>query len=156
MSNVKRFAFPVMWLFALVLLPGTILASKTLYKAKLQDPNNSAVRGSSVLGTAVNGTGWDYMVYGRGFGGPVDSVWLADPGLNKAAPLCGYPGGVEAECTYDASGNLDLSGTISSGVFATFNWRGSEFKDALDAGRLEIRVYYGSNIASGAYSRVFP
>jgi hypothetical protein len=139
----------------LFLVTEPALAAKRVYRAKLK---GQGVTGTAVLATNVNGSAWDFMVYARNVNNSVKEVWLVDQTEGNSLPLCGVLGAAEAICTHDGDGNLDLSGSITSGVAHIWGWGGAAFRDALDNGRTELLLYNegGALLASGAFVRIFP
>lgn len=143
-------------LFALVLLPAVLLANKQLYQAKITNEAGSGV-GSSII-TIRQTQGYEFLARTHALGGnQVTQVWLAPADNAWQIPLCTNGGAVDDDCTYDATGNLDLDGGITPSMLMAAGVTGLQFNNALKgiSSPLNIVLWNGSAVVgSGAYVRI--
>ena len=144
--------------FAVMLLAvQPALATKRIYKARLIDPDNRSVSGSSLLGTNATGSAWNVRVFARNVNSTVSEVVISDGSYEIL--LCSSDpssGAAEVPCTFDGDGNLDLETTLTSGLLAAWGWSGSEFRDSLDNEEVVVSATYAGGVLSGIYLQVYP
>ncbi len=143
-------AFWVMLIVA-ALLPATLLATKQVHKADIK------AAGKGVGSAVINIRNGQYTHMVRTFARPGGTVSLVQ--LTPTAgtgtwvvTLCNNLNGVvDDDCTYDASGNLDIEGPISPTDLILGGTTAAEFFDALNAGQLTIQLNDGS---TGVFTRL--
>ena len=141
MNRSKRsVAFWVM-LFVAALLPSTLLANKQLYTAGIN--SNGVTVGNAFISSQLGSV--EYMA--RTFDRPnqvITSVWLTPTDFSWSVPLCTNGGPVEDDCTYNASGNLNIEGAVTPSMLLSAGVSGKAFFSALQEGRLTIQLSDGS------------
>ena len=132
-------------------LPATLLATKQLHAAKIT--KNGAGAGSATV--VVRPTGYEYMVRSQNRPNQViTGAVLTSTTGTWANPivLCDstneFP---EDDCTYDATGNLDIEGALGSAHLIGAGVSGRQFNDALKLGQLQVVLSDGS---AGTFERL--
>lgn len=147
-------------LAALVLaLPvSTVAARKVVFKASLSIANElhqvvgSNARGSAILSLAADGS-VNFSVFVRNLSGAATGVHLHAPAdTTQNAPvlmtLCGNPApAVVGACTYDADGNLFITGTIGAAELSAWGVSGGQFMGYLRDGLMYVNVHTALNPA---------
>lgn len=146
---------------ALALPVSTVVARKAVFKASLSTANElhqvvgSNARGSAVLSTAVDGS-INFVVFVRNLSAPATGVHLHAPAdATQNAPvlisLCGNPAPAAAgDCTYDADGNLSISGSIGAAQLSAWGVSGAQFMSYLRDGLIYVNVHTPLNPAGEA------
>jgi hypothetical protein len=128
-------------LFVAAVLPSTLLATKQLYTAGIN-------AGGKTIGSAFVSSNLGSIEYmARTFDRPgrvITSAWLTPTDFSWSIPLCTNGGPVEDDCTYNASGNLDIEGTVTPSMLLAAGVSGRAFFTALQEGRLTIQLSDGS------------
>ena len=141
------------WVLLIVaaFLPATLLATKQMYLANISSGGFGA--GSSTI--VVRATGYEYHVRTSARpGGVITQAVLTSSGGTFANPivLCDSTNEfTEDDCTYDASGNLDIEGAIGPAHLIGAGVSGRQFNDALRNGQLQVVLSDGS---TGTYARI--
>ncbi|MFZ6018021.1 MAG: CHRD domain-containing protein [Chloroflexota bacterium] len=154
----KWFLIAVVLLVAVALaLPGgAAIARKQVFKASLATANElhevvgSNARGSAVLTSNQDGT-YNIGVIVRNLSGPATGVHLHAPAdATQNAPvfisLCGAPApSVVGDCTYDADGNLYITGVIGPAQLMAAGVTGAQFNNYLRNGLIYVNVHTSLN-----------
>ncbi|MFZ0429681.1 MAG: hypothetical protein WAO20_16310 [Acidobacteriota bacterium] len=160
MKRLNGIGFFVLSVAILLLAFQPVFANLQLvYKTRLSNPGVRGVSGSAVLETNLLG-GWTAMVASHGVDYSVSEVWLSTgpyaANCTDCLPLCGVPGGSEETCEFNSDGDLVLQTNLTSGLLATWNWRGSDFRYAINNHLMVVTVIYGGGSLSGTLDQIFP
>lgn len=146
---------------ALALPAGTAIARKQVFRASLSPDNElhqvvgSTARGSAVVVSNMDGS-FSFAVIVRRLSGPASGVHLHAPAdATQTAPifisLCGAPSpSVVGACTYDADGNLYITGEIGSAQLMAAGVTGAQFNNYLRNGLIYVNVHTALNPAGEA------
>lgn len=147
--------------FALALPDSTAVARKVVFKASLSTANelhevvDSNARGSAVVTSNQDGT-FSFGAIVRNLSGPAGGVHLHAPAdATQNAPvfisLCGAPSpSVVGACTYDADGNLYITGVIGPAQLMAAGVTGAQFTSYLNDGLIYVNVHTALNPAGEA------
>ncbi|GIV62861.1 MAG: CHRD domain-containing protein [Chloroflexota bacterium] len=138
-------------------LPGSaVIARKQVFRASLSTANelhqvvDSTARGSSVVVSNMDGS-FSFTVIVRRLSGPATGVHLHAPAdATQTAPifisLCGAPSpSVVGDCTYDADGNLYITGEIGPAQLMAAGVTGAQFNNYLRSGLIYVNVHTALN-----------
>ncbi len=138
-------------------LPGSAaIARKQVFRASLSPDNElhevvgSTARGSAVVVSNMDGS-FSFTVIARRLSGPATGVHLHAPAdATQTAPifigLCGAPApSVVGDCTYDADGNLYITGVIGSAQLIAAGVTGAQFNNYLRNGLIYVNVHTALN-----------
>jgi len=138
-------------------LPGSAaIARKQVFRASLSPDNElhevvgSTARGSAVVVSNMDGS-FSFTVIGRRLSGPATGVHLHAPAdATQTAPifisLCGSPApSVVGDCTYDADGNLYITGVIGPAQLMAAGVTGAQFNNYLRSGLIYVNVHTALN-----------
>jgi hypothetical protein len=148
MDRYKR----TFWFWAIVLVAVMLPVSgetrtKRLYKANIMDEGFG--RGSAVVGEAPSG--FDFIARSQNLpNGVVTKASLTNGTWHVV--LC-ENGGLAGDCTYDATGNLDISGAINGPMLGLAGITGGMFATTLRGGNLWIYLNDGVD-GTGNFVRI--
>ncbi len=168
MKISKRLFVIVVFVLLILALPGTAMANKQLWQARLSTDNElhqvvgSSARGSATFATAPDGTGFSFIIVVRNLSGPVTGAHIhapADETQNASVvlSLCGNPApSATGEACEVVDGVLTIEGTITSSDLLRGGVTGAELKEWMDDGLTYINVHTASNPAGEARGQIYP
>ena len=167
MKISKRVIVSVVFVLLILALPGTALANKQLWQAKLSteaenhDVFGSSARGSATFATAPDGSGFSFMVVVRNLSGPAVGAHIHGPAdETQNAPvvlsLCGSPSPSATGACQTVDGVLTIEGTITSSDLLRGGVTGAQFREWMDNGLTYVNVHTALNPAGEARGQIYP
>jgi len=166
MNQKKRFALFVILIIFIMAIPMTVLASKQMFKARmntgaeLHDVIDSNASGAAVFG--IRPGDMVFMLSARNLTSTPTGVQLHAPANESETAaailtLCGEPApAAVADCTM-VNGNLSVRGEVTSGLLAQWGITSQQLTQYLNDGQVYVNVYTDLNpegeIRGQIYSR---